>query len=144
MNLQKTIEARAAEFAAAIIEALRTASLEDLVTITSGAAASRVAGRVASRSKALPKTSKKAGRLGRRTASDITRTLDNIVAVLGAHPEGMRAEQIKEALGLDKREMPRPIAQGLKSGALKKSGQKRATVYTVGSGAPKKARALRK
>lgn len=88
---------------------------------------------------AAPKVAKKAGRLGRRSPADIARTLENIVAVLAAHPEGLRAEQIKAALSLDTREVPRPIAEGLKSGVLKKSGQKRATVYTVGAGggAPK-------
>ena len=57
-----------------------------------------------------------------------------MVGVLTANPEGLRAEQIRELLGLQAKELPRPLADGLKSGVLSKSGQKRATVYTTGSG----------
>lgn len=128
-TLQRAIEAQAIQFANAIVQALREASLNELVGITGGgrAASPRLAG-------ASPK---KSGRLGRRSADDIARVLENIVAVLTKHPEGLRSEQIKAALQLDTREMPRPLAEGLKSGTLKKSGQKRATVYTVGSGSVK-------
>jgi hypothetical protein len=138
-TFRQTIEAQANQFAQAIVQAFRSASLDELLTITGGA------GREVSRGAAAPKTraaapKKKGGRLGRRSPTDITRILENIVAVLAAHPEGLRAEQIKEALGLDKREMPKPIAEGLSTGALKKTGQKRATVYTVATGGagPKK------
>ena len=143
-TLRQTIEARAQEFAVAIVQALRSASLDELVSITGGqtAAPSR-APRIAAPKEngvttAAPKVAKKAGRLGRRSAEDIASTLANIVAVLAKHPGGLRAEQIKAALNLDTREVPRPIAEGLKSGALKKSGQKRATVYTVGSAKKRK------
>ena len=79
-----------------------------------------------------PKATKKAGRLGRRSPDDSAQTLDSIGALVAKHADGLRAEQIKAALNLDKREMPKPIAEGLKSGVLKKSGNKRATVYTAG------------
>ena len=137
-TLRQTIEAQALQFATAIVQALRSASLDELVSITAGG------GRAPSRAPATktpvaaaPKVAKKAGRLGRRSPADIARTLDNIVTVLAAHPEGLRAEQIKAALSLDTREVPRPIAEGLKSGVLKKSGQKRATVYFAASSASK-------
>ena len=135
-NLRQTIEAQAVQFANAIVQALRSASLDELVSITSGGgrAPARAPSAKTTVTVAAPKVAKKAGRLGRRSPSDIARTLDNIVAVLTAHPEGLRAEQLKAALNLDTREVPRPIAEGLKSGVLKKSGQKRATVYTVGAG----------
>lgn len=135
-NLRQTIETHAQQFAAAIVQALRGASLDELVTIT-GAAGRGASPRLTG---AAPK---KSGRLGRRSADDIARVLENVVAVLAQHPEGLRAEQIKAALQLDTREMPRPLAEGLKSGTLKKSGQRRATVYTVGSGSVK-ARATKK
>ena len=134
-NLRQTIEAQAVQFANAIVQALRSASLDELVSITSGGGRAPSPRAPATKTTvAAPKVTKKAGRLGRRSPTDIARTLDNIVAVLTAHPEGLRAEQIKAALNLDTREVPRPIAEGLKSGVLKKSGQKRATVYTVGAG----------
>ena len=142
-TLRQTIETQAIQFAQAIVQALRSASLDELVSIT-GSQTTVTRGSKPAVASSAPK--KKGGRLGRRSPEDITRTLENIVAVLAAHPEGLRAEQLKAALNLDTREVPRPIAEGLKSGALKKSGQKRATVYTVGSGsaAPKKRGAKKK
>lgn len=130
-NLRQTIETHAQQFAAAIVQALRSASLDELVAITGATGREATAGASPRLAGASPK---KSGRLGRRSPADIARVLENIVAVLTQHPEGLRAEQIRAALQLDTREMPRPIAEGLKVGALKKSGQKRATVYTVGSG----------
>jgi hypothetical protein len=140
-TLRQTIEDHANQFATAIVQALRSASLEELLTITGGGdrvsrgAPTRPSGGSPVKVRPSGGSPGKAGRLGRRTAEDITRTLGQIVSVLEKHPEGLRAEQIKEALQLDKREMPKPIAEGLKNGALKKTGQKRATVYTAGSGA---------
>lgn len=142
-TLRATIEAQALQFATAIVQALRSASLEELIGVTGGG------GRAPSRT-TTTKTNgagaavKKGGRLGRRSADEIGRTLEKIVAVLSQHPEGLRAEQIKAALQLEKREMPRPIAEGLRSGALKKTGQKRATVYTVGSGTSKATRSAKR
>ncbi len=74
------------------------------------------------------------GRLGRRSAEDIAETLAWIAELLGKHPNGLRAEEIRTALDLDRREMPKPLAEGLKSGALMKTGERRATVYSLGAG----------
>lgn len=132
----KNLEAIAAKFAQDIIQALRGASIDDLVGVTAnGARPSRMGATSATASPT------KGGRLGRRSLGDIQQTLNQIVALLGNHPEGLRAEQIRSSLGLDVREIPRPIAEGLSSGVLSKSGQKRATTYTVGAtsrGASKK------
>ncbi len=132
-SLRQTINAEAARFAQAIVEALRSSSLDELMSIAGSTPRSGSAS-----AKTTPKI--RNGRLGRHSAGDIDQTLSRILDLLGNHPEGLRAEQIKASLGLDKREMPRPIASGLASGALSKSGQKRATVYFAGSGAalPKK------
>jgi hypothetical protein len=137
MSLQKTIEEQAARFAEAIVAALRGASLDEIVGLT-GERAARGGAKRSTSAPGAPKAAKPTGRLGRRTADDIRRTLDQIVNVLGKHESGLRAEQIKAALGLDKREMPKPIGLGLKEGVLQKSGEKRATVYSLapGSSAP--------
>lgn len=52
----------------------------------------------------------------------------------------MRAEQIRESLGVEAKELPRPLAEAISSGRITKSGQKRATTYFAGggSGAPKR------
>jgi hypothetical protein len=78
----------------------------------------------------------KRGRLKRRSADDIAATLGNIVALLKAHPSGLRAEQIRKELDMLAKELPRPLAEGLASKALRKKGQKRATVYFAGGAAP--------
>lgn len=82
---------------------------------------------------AAPKKAKKSGRLPRRSAEDIQGVLDQIVAFVQANP-GVRSEHITASLGLDKKELPRPIAEGLRSGVLTKQGQKRATQYYTGEG----------
>ena len=70
------------------------------------------------------------GRLARRSLSDIDATLDQIVALLRKTP-GLRSEQIGAALGLDKKEIPRPVMEGLDRGVLSKAGERRGTTYFV-------------
>jgi hypothetical protein len=123
MSLQRKIEGLSFTFAQSIIAALRTASLDDL----NGLSRARV-----EQANGAAKT--RGGRLRRRSAEDIEKTLEQIVHVLGAHPTGLRAEQLRAELHLDAKEMPRPLADGLSSGRLAKTGQRRATVYTLGSG----------
>ena len=128
LTLRQTIEKHAAQFAAEVLRALRSASLDELMSVTGSKGGGLRLG-----SGALPKLR---GRLGRRTAADIASTLDKIVSVLAQHPEGLRAEQIRAALQLDRREMPKPVAEGLKRGVLTKTGNKRATTYTFVGDAP--------
>ena len=113
-----------------VIDALRSASLEEITGVASGARASRP------RSPAAEPAARKraAGRLARRTADDIQGMVRTIVDLVAKHPDGLRAEQIRAALGVDAKELPRPLAEAVETGALTKSGQKRATTYTVGSG----------
>lgn len=133
-TLRQALEDQSRRFASEIVNALRSASLDELMSIAGGEAfrLPKLPGNAPSAPKAA-KAANKEGRLNRRSPEDITRTLDNILAVLAVHPEGLRAEQIKEALNLDKREMPKPLALGLETGALTKSGNKRATTYFAGS-----------
>lgn len=80
--------------------------------------------------------SKKSGRLPRRTPAQIVEGVNAIVALLREHSDGMRSEQIRAALGLDVRELPSLLKQGVKATMLRiVSGQKRSTVYGVGEGA---------
>jgi hypothetical protein len=86
-----------------------------------------------------PKAKKSAsGRLGRRSVADIGALLDNIVSLLQQNPDGLRAEQIRSALGIEAKELPRPLADGVSNGSLTKTGQKRATTYFAGGGKGKK------
>ncbi|WP_394847349.1 hypothetical protein LZC95_07775 [Pendulispora brunnea] len=49
--------------------------------------------------------------------------------LLKAHAAGLRAEQIRAALGLEAKELPRPLKELLRSKKVKTKGQKRATTY---------------
>lgn len=130
-TLEKTLQTRAIEFANAIVAALKGASIDELVSMEGKS-------RTTSSGRPAPVARRKGGRLVRRSLEDITTTLGSIVSLVNKHPKGLRAEQIRTELGLDTRELPRPLAEGLKTGALKKTGQKRATTYFVG-GAKKRA-----
>jgi hypothetical protein len=78
----------------------------------------------------------KGGRLPRRSAEDIESMANDIVAFVAKKgKEGVRAEAIRAALNIDKREWMRPLQAALDSKKLKKSGEKRATVYTAANGA---------
>jgi len=144
-NLRQTIQNLSSQFAANILEALRTASLDELAGVagTGGGASAgagrwtRPAGRAeasAAEPAAAPRRRGRGGRLGRRSAGDISQMVDSIVNLLSQSSEGMRAEQIREALGVEAKELPRPLAEALESGRVSKSGQKRATTYFAGSG----------
>jgi hypothetical protein len=54
------------------------------------------------------------------------------VTLLKSKKAGMRSEEIRRALQLDKRELPRVLKEGLAKKALKSKGQKRATTYAAG------------
>jgi hypothetical protein len=136
-SLRSTLSALAAKFANDVLAAIRGASIEDLLVenaraprrgprrAPAAAAATKVTA-TASRASAT-KARFVGGRLARRSPADIEKTLAHVVAALKAGP--MRSEQIQKALKLDKREMPRVLALGLKKKLIRRKGQKRATQY---------------
>ena len=138
-NLRNTIEGLASQFAVSVLEALRSASIDELVDVGNSGGARRGRPRAvesdgASSSPAPRRRAARGGRLGRRTAGDITRMIESIVSVLTKGGQGMRAEQIRESLGVEAKELPRPLAEAISSGRITKTGQKRATTYFAGSG----------
>jgi len=142
-NLRAALNALTSSFADSILSAIRSASLDDLVGKDDGAhavsngrsarapAASRKAAKSApAAAKAAPAlSSASTGRLPRRSAEEITKVLDGVVALVKKHKEGLRAEQIRSELALVAKEMPRVLKEGLSSRRLKSKGQKRATTY---------------
>jgi hypothetical protein len=123
-NLQSQLQDIASSFATAILQAVRNATLQDLQdsrsnTVRNGAAASHaVVGRV-----------RGSRRLARRSSEDIAKQLDRVVGLVKTHKAGLRAEQIRERLGMQSKEMPRILKEGLSTKTLKSKGQKRATTY---------------
>ncbi len=154
-TLRNTISDLAATFAASVLDALRGASLEEILAESRGGAAGaapvrRGPGRpranavaeVAERKAvaAPASTRRKGGRLSRRSQDDIGMLVDKIVDLLANSPEGLRAEQIRESLGLEAKELPRPLNDALRAKRIAKQGQKRATTYFArGAGGAKAA-----
>lgn len=119
-TLRSQLDSLAHQFASSVLEAIRSASIEELLD----------GRRLRGGGGELPVPVRKHdGRLPRRSSDDIARTLDRVVSVVKKNKEGMRAEEIRKALGLDVREMPRVLKEGLTKKKLRSKGQKRATTY---------------
>ena len=126
-NLNSTIESLASQFAQQIIKAIRSSSLEEILGSSSRPSATTRAPKATKASAA--NAPRRRGRLARRSTGQIAEQLTSVVALLNKSKGGLRSEQIRGTLKLDRREIPRVLAEGLKSKAIRKTGQKRATVY---------------
>jgi hypothetical protein len=134
-TLRSTIADLAQQFALGVLRAIRSAPLDDILGQTAGGTAKRGPGRprkAGSTSAARTPKVGRGGRLARRSATDITKVVESIVALLSKHADGLRAEQIRAELGLDKKEIGRPISEALASKVITKKGEKRATTYFAG------------
>lgn len=127
-SLRNHLNELASSFANGVLAAIRTASIEDLLA-ESGSSRRLTGVRGAGPGRA-PRSS---GRLPRRSAEDIGQVLDQIAGLLKSSPKGLRAEEIRQRLNLLSKELPRPLKEGLASGRLGKSGNKRATTYFLKS-----------
>jgi hypothetical protein len=134
MSLRSTLDSLAASFANAVVDAIRGASLQELLA-ESGGGARRGPGRPP-KSKAEPVApaaprARKPGRLPRRSAEQIAQVLSRVVALVKSNKDGLRAEEIRSALQMEAKEMPRVLKEGLAKKKLKAKGQKRATTYSA-------------
>lgn len=112
MPLKTQIEQLASTFVSQVLATLRTASLDELVGVVGSGSG--------------PSTN---GKRLRRTHEDLENVRKAIVALLKKTPKGLRAEEIRMALNLEAKKLPRPLAAALETGEIKKKGQKRATTY---------------
>ena len=129
-TLRSQLDSLAASFANAVVDAIRGASLHELVASDARPTpAARPSSGPAAKATA-PKTTR-SGRLKRRSSEDIGQVLDQIVALVKKNKDGLRAEQIRTELNLQAKELPRVLKEGLSSKRLRKAGQKRATVYSA-------------
>jgi hypothetical protein len=135
-SLHGRLQNLAATFAADIVAAISGASLADLLASEGGRTPGN--GRTAKRASrgggaqpepvATPKKGK-GGRLARRTPAEIDALLGKIILLVKTQKNGLRAEEIRSKLGLEPKEMPRVLKQGISSKKLTTKGQKRATTY---------------
>jgi len=116
-----------------LLAVIRNAKLDELLAESGpteterGRRTNREAPKVKTRSTPTPKA--KSGRLPRRSDTEIVAALDQVIALVKKNREGLRAEAIREELGLQSKELPRILKQGLSTRRLKSKGQKRATTY---------------
>jgi hypothetical protein len=80
---------------------------------------------------ATAKRAAKPGRLPRRSPAEIAKALAKVVALVKSDAGGLRAEQIRERLGMASKEMPRVLKEGIAKKVLKSKGAKRSTTYTA-------------
>jgi hypothetical protein len=118
----------AQNFASAVLDAVRGASLQDIHTVggrevSNGRKATRVA------SPAPTKRTRSSGRLRRRSPEDIANALDKVLTALKGRKDGLRAEEIRGKTGMQAKEMPRILKEGLSKKKLTSKGRKRATTY---------------
>ena len=133
-SLRNAISQLASKFAAGVLDAIRNASIEDLLReVQPNGAAPQPVARAAVETLAAPTPGRRRGRLVRRSADNIAQVVERMVALLGAHPKGLRSEQLRDKLGLRANEIPRPIAQDLAERKISKVGEKRATTYFAGA-----------
>lgn len=122
-SLRSRLGDLASAFVASVVEEIRGASVEELFAPAAGG------GRRSSR--VAPESARAGGRLARRSGQDIEAVIDQIVELIRRSPKGLRAEEIRSALGLEAKEMPRPLREGLAAGRFTKAGEKRATTYLL-------------
>jgi len=134
-SLNSQLETLAHSFVNDVISAIRGSSLQELLVPGTSKPAARTArsahtgGGGTPDPISAPAKKGKAGRLKRRSAEEITALLGKIVLLVKTHKDGMRAEEIRAKLGLESKEMPRILKEGLAKKRLSSKGQKRATTY---------------
>jgi hypothetical protein len=134
MSLRSNLQSLATSFASSVLDAIRGASLEELV-VDAGGSARRGPGRppreTGTTARSTTPRARKSGRLARRSPEDIVEALDQVVALVKGKKDGLRSEQIRAALKMQSKEMPRVLQEGLAKKKLKAKGRKRATTYSV-------------
>jgi hypothetical protein len=131
MPLRSNLAVLAASFANAVLDAIRGASLEELLSEAGAGPQRRGPGRPrkSATTSAAASSRRSSGRLARRSPEQIAKALDQVVALVKGKKDGLRAEQIRAALKMQSKEMPRVLKEGLAKKKLKSKGQKRATTY---------------
>ena len=138
---KEMISGLAEEFVSAILEAVRGASLDDLSSVGGSAMKTHAAGGY------RPPVAKKSGgskggKRVRRSEEAIQEVAEQIAVFVKKHKDGVGAETIREELGIDRKDLSRPMTEALGQKLISKRGEKRGTLYFAGgkkSGGGKKA-----
>ena len=130
-NLQATIRQLAETFAEGLLQAARSASLEEILEGGGGALSGRRApGRP--RKSAAPVAAEpvaKRGRPAKRNGASGDASIDRIVEVLRKNPKGLRSEQLRAQLKLEKIPFRQAAAKALDANLISRTGEKRSTTF---------------
>ena len=128
-QLHSRISGLVSSFVDSVLDAVKSSSLQEILD---GSGANR-AGPRAAKGALAPRAARvpvaRSGRLPRRSAEDIAKTLEVVVSLLGSRKNGLRAEQIRTELNMQAKELPRILKEGLGRKKIRAVGQKRATTY---------------
>jgi hypothetical protein len=144
MSLKESFAVLTNNFVDGILAAVHDATFADLASFAASASlrpTGSMSVMVNSREIKIPlydglvsakKPTRKSGRLTRRTPEQIADAVNTVATLLRNHPAGLRSEQIRAELGMDIRELPRVLKDGVADRVLcVLSGQKRSTLYGV-------------
>ncbi|HWL89408.1 MAG TPA: hypothetical protein VNO21_26570 [Polyangiaceae bacterium] len=129
-ELQATIRQLAENFAQGVLDAVRSASLEDIRSHASAAPAPVRRGPGRPRRSAVPveaPPAAKRGRPAKPVSPDVT--VDRIVYLVRKAPQGMRSEDLRARLQLDKIPFRQAAAKAMAANLITKTGEKRSTTF---------------
>ena len=127
-NIESQIQARVSVFVDELTELVRQSALEAVEEVLrrSGAPAGAPPGKKAT--SRAPATKKRV----RRATADIQEVAGAVLAHVKANP-GQRLEEMSPALGVDSKDLKRPVRDLLAAGKLRKEGERRGTRYFSGA-----------
>jgi hypothetical protein len=138
-SLKSSIASLAETFASSVLAAIRSASLEEILSEGSGrrspapAPPKRGPGRprkeASNVAKSKPVTAAKGGRLPRRSEEDLQKVVGLVVSALKSAPEGLRSEHLQRVLKISKKELVGPLNLALGQKKISKKGERRSTTY---------------
>jgi hypothetical protein len=128
-TLRAALDDLARHFADDVLAVIREASLEDLLGEMAAPRGRGRPARTAGGGQLDPLRRRRRGRLARRTPGEIAKTVAAVVALVRGSKAGLRSEQIRAALKLDRRELPRVLYEAMKAKKVRSRGQRRGTTY---------------
>ena len=133
MNPDAQLRARIDAFVAEISTLVRRAALDAVASALGSPApapAKRGPGRLPKAAAFAAPGPKRKGKQAKRTPEDVAKMGEVVVAYVAKNP-GQSVEQIKKALGVEKKDLQLPIIRLIDAKKLKTTGQKRGTKYFV-------------
>ncbi|WP_394846039.1 hypothetical protein LZC95_01075 [Pendulispora brunnea] len=128
-NLQAAIRQLAENFAEGLLQAARSASLEEILNGDAGGAARRSPGRPRKTATKIEPVVAKRGRPAKRGGASADASLDRLVDVLRRNPKGLRSEELRAQLKLEKIPFRQAAAKALEANLITRTGEKRSTTF---------------